>query len=584
LAQAAPTCVPPYAIANTAGISLKTDCGIAAHQLTINNEYTDSEPALSPQGDRLAFTRMFSDGTSDIFIGAITPTTDLTTFAPTQVSHLGSVRTPSWSPDGTELVVSAVSSELQNARGIYKVNASSGNAALLTTLSGTDPAWCHNGQVVLVHTDGANQDIYALSGTDGSGAARVATGLGANVFNLACSPDSHYVFYDHALSTTSQPSYVFAVPMVGGQPVQLTTGGTEHHPSVAGDWTMVYVKTGTTPHEIDLRWLGGTTVTVAQSTSDSDDQPSFQPGDGTVPAPAAFAALFSGSSPPPPPPVSKSAAFLGDSYSAGEGAPAIVNGKPQYLPGTDQSDNRCHRSAAAYGPLLGGTLDSSYRTRFHACSGAIIADFYKSYGANHKDLFGNPKNPAEIAQLDWLTKDTKLVTLTIGGNDIGFPDVMTYCVLRNIGNSTCENLYGKLVKQKINEVRSSKSLQKLYRDIKSRVASDAKIMVLSYPRFFPVHPPITCFSGGPGLFVDSDMLWINKMAREFDDVIKKAASDAGVTYVEAYDMLNGHELCTRDPWINRVIVDVHPSATAGSIHPKVRGQQAYFEAAKSHLN
>ena len=281
-------------------------------------------------------------------------------------------------------------------------------------------------------------------------------------------------------------------------------------------------------------------------------------------------------------PPSKNAVFLGDSYSAGEGAPAIVDGAPQYISGTDQDDNRCHRSKAAYGPMIGEHLGSNFRTSFHACSGAVIADFYTSYGANHKDVLGNPKNAAEIPQLDWLTRDTGLVTLTVGGNDVGFPDIMTYCGTRNIGNNTCEQLFGKPLKKLINGIRSSKSLAKLYRDIKTRVAGDAQIVVLSYPRFFPVKPPITCFTGFlSSLFEDSDMLWINKSIADMNDVIKRAASDAGVTYVDAYGMLNGHEICTHDPWLNRVIFSL--SGRSGSFHPTVRGQQAYFDAAKPHV-
>jgi hypothetical protein len=288
------------------------------------------------------------------------------------------------------------------------------------------------------------------------------------------------------------------------------------------------------------------------------------------------------SSPTVIPPGNKSAVFLGDSYSSGEGAPAIVNGKTQYTAGTDQGDNRCHRSAAAYGPLVSQTLDASYRTRFHACSGAVIADFYSSYGTNHKDVFGNPLNSAEIPQLNWITKNTRLVTLTVGGNNVNFAEVMLFCATRKTIGSTCQGLYGKLIKQKIGQLRSSGALRKLYRDIKARTAPNAKVLVLAYPRFFPTKPPITCPTGaGAQLFVDSDMLWINQSIKELDGVIEQEANQAGVTYVDAYGMLKRHELCTKDPWLNRTNI---LSGVSGSFHPKIRGQQAYSDILKPYLD
>jgi hypothetical protein len=286
-----------------------------------------------------------------------------------------------------------------------------------------------------------------------------------------------------------------------------------------------------------------------------------------------------------PPPTIRRAVHLGDSYSAGEGAPAIMDGASQYIPGTNQSDNRCHRSGAAYGPLIDKTLDDSWVTSFHACSGALIPDFYTSFGSNHKDLLGNPANPAEIAQLDWLTKNTKLVTLTVGGNDVGFPSVITYCATRSLSDRTCEKLFGEDVQKKIANLRITRALQKLYREVKSRVASDAKVLVLGYPRFFPAKPPITCRTGvGFNLFEDNDMRWINRTIQSMDDLIRQAARDARVTFVPTYDMLNGHELCTRDPWMNRAIVNIDPWVRSGSFHPNLNGQRAYYNTAKPYLD
>lgn len=108
---------------------------------------------------------------------------------------------------------------------------------------------------------------------------------------------------------------------------------------------------------------------------------------------------------------------LGDSYSSGDGV-------LPYLPGTNTPSNLCHRSEKAYGALIGiakgytpdgkpkaGTFD------FAACSG----------GTTHDLFLPNFKNP-ENAQLDHLGADTRLVTLTIGGNDLGFINWVGECL------------------------------------------------------------------------------------------------------------------------------------------------------------
>ena len=108
---------------------------------------------------------------------------------------------------------------------------------------------------------------------------------------------------------------------------------------------------------------------------------------------------------------------LGDSYIAGEGAPS-------YFPGTDVLHvNRCHRAATAYPYLVADELDLSLT--FAACSGAKTFHVTSTgqYPAS-KDVFGAKK------QLDVLRESldrTKLVLMSIGGNDAGFAEIGAAC-------------------------------------------------------------------------------------------------------------------------------------------------------------
>lgn len=126
---------------------------------------------------------------------------------------------------------------------------------------------------------------------------------------------------------------------------------------------------------------------------------------------------------------------LGDSYSSGEG---LASQASKYLPPTNTSVNQCHRDAKAYPELARKVL--SYKNRdlvFKACSGATsgesldLSTSLPYYDGNGSLLGGRWTEPG---QLSWLsaTPNVRLVTLTIGGNDVGFPTLVQDCLGVNI--------------------------------------------------------------------------------------------------------------------------------------------------------
>ena len=108
---------------------------------------------------------------------------------------------------------------------------------------------------------------------------------------------------------------------------------------------------------------------------------------------------------------------LGDSFSSGEGYPA-------FEPGSDTEDgsNNCHRSLGSYSRQL--SQDFSLRrafipATFAACSGAITDDY----------LHNNAKNSDEGPQASEVSQFTDRVTLTMGGNDVGFGGMVLACTV-----------------------------------------------------------------------------------------------------------------------------------------------------------
>ncbi|GAA3014091.1 SGNH/GDSL hydrolase family protein [Streptomyces fulvorobeus] len=226
---------------------------------------------------------------------------------------------------------------------------------------------------------------------------------------------------------------------------------------------------------------------------------------------------------------------LGDSYSSGVGA-------GNYL--TDSGD--CMRSTKAY-PYLWAAANSPSSFTFVACSGATTSSV-----AN--------------GQLGALSSSTALVSVTAGGNDVGFASVMTDCVLAS--EATCVNSVNAAISQVQNVLPAR--LDSLYDGIRAR-APQARVVVLGYPRFYKMSG--SCIAG----LTETERGAINRASDILNGVIAKRSADAGFAFSSVVDEFTGHELCSGDAWLHSVSIPVH-----NSYHPKATGQAGgYLPAFRS---
>jgi lysophospholipase L1-like esterase len=225
---------------------------------------------------------------------------------------------------------------------------------------------------------------------------------------------------------------------------------------------------------------------------------------------------------------------LGDSYSSGVGAGDYTS-----------ASGDCDQSTNAY-PYLWDGADAPSSFTDEACSGATTADVVDS-------------------QLGGLNSATSLVSITIGGNDVGFSTVMEDCVLE--GTSGCESA----VAGAENEAKTSlpASLDALYADIAAD-APNAHVVVLGYPEFYDLAQSGTCV----GLSYDSRQA-IDGGADVLDGVIQAAAAKYDFTYVDIRPYFSGHEICDSSSWLHSLNwLDV-----SESYHPTAAGQaDAYYPA------
>ncbi|MFA0840261.1 SGNH/GDSL hydrolase family protein [Streptomyces rochei] len=234
---------------------------------------------------------------------------------------------------------------------------------------------------------------------------------------------------------------------------------------------------------------------------------------------------------------------LGDSYSAGSGV----------LP-VDPNNLLCLRSTANYPHVIA------------ARTGADLDDV--TCGAAQTAHFTQAQYPGVPPQVDALSADTDLVTLTIGGNDNGtFINAITACgtagVLSGGKGSPCKDKHGTSFDDEI-EADTYPALKAALRSVRA-AAPGARVAALGYPWIMPAAADPSCFLKLP--VAAGDVPYLRGIQAHLNEVVERAAKETGVTFVDFSGVSEGHDACkpagTR--WIEPLLfgnslVPVHPNA------------------------
>lgn len=250
---------------------------------------------------------------------------------------------------------------------------------------------------------------------------------------------------------------------------------------------------------------------------------------------------------------------LGDSYSSGDGAPPY-NGV-----------SGCFRSTKAYAYLLGNGVPTP---TLIACSGAVTANI-------DQKVQNSSLTNTQLGQLLGSPRGNTLITLTIGGNDVGFSSELTRCIT---SFSSCKSDQST-ISAKITALQTR--LVQIYKELRS-AAPGADIIIVGYPLLIAdpsiadCHNPIVYAGLGAG-----EMTMIRTLATQMDNVIATAATQAGVSNAshQVAQAFAGHEACTKtesQEWINE-IAGLN-DALHDSFHPNSAGYQAMASAVNSARN
>ncbi len=216
---------------------------------------------------------------------------------------------------------------------------------------------------------------------------------------------------------------------------------------------------------------------------------------------------------------------LGDSYASGLGA------------GSYGTSGSCSRSANAAAQLW---ANANHPTSFAfvACSGATTSDVLNS-------------------QLASVNSGTTLVSLLIGGNDVGFSSVMIDCVVW--GTSTCVSDINAA------EAQAQSILPGRYDNVLNSIrakAPNAKIVFLDYPDFYDLN---VSFCVG---LSSTSRAKIDEGINLLDSLIQQAAARHGAVFADVRSIFTSHELCDGAGWLN----SVDWGNLSDSYHPTATGQ------------
>ncbi|MGI8756629.1 MAG: SGNH/GDSL hydrolase family protein [Acidimicrobiales bacterium] len=238
---------------------------------------------------------------------------------------------------------------------------------------------------------------------------------------------------------------------------------------------------------------------------------------------------------------------LGDSYTSG---PLIPN----------QSLNPlgCLRSDKNYPHLVRPQINV---TKFVdvSCSGAQTKDFFAP-----QNVTPGPANPP---QLDAVTEAAKVVTVGIGGNDIGFTDIVKNCGSQNPFGSGCKPDYVHDGRDELRERidAAAPNVDRALAGVKQK-GPQAKVFLIGYPTIIP-ETGNGCYPLVP--ILGSDTVYLRGVAKYLNSMLAARAAAANVTYVDTAASSVGHDYCSLSKWVEGII----PTSVAAPVHPNAAGMR-----------
>ena len=251
---------------------------------------------------------------------------------------------------------------------------------------------------------------------------------------------------------------------------------------------------------------------------------------------------------------------LGDSAASG---PVIPNQIPAPL--------GCWRSDHNFAHVVAQSLAVSLKDV--SCSGARTDHLWSA-----QDVLWGPNPP----QLDALARDTRIVTLQFGGNDIGFGEIVDACTTGSPFGHPCRDRYAPnwpdgrdVLAERIAATapRVAAALQAIHDR-----APHATVRVVGYAAILP-HSGYGCW---PQVAIAwEDVPYLRATHEALNAMLRQQAVANDATYVDAYGASVGRDACRSSSvrWVEPTV----PLNPAAPLHPNARGMRGVAVAVLATL-
>jgi len=235
---------------------------------------------------------------------------------------------------------------------------------------------------------------------------------------------------------------------------------------------------------------------------------------------------------------------MGSSYAAGQGA------------GADVAGGSCVQGAESYPYLVAEAF------------GLDLVDV-SCNGAKIDNVVDTPQGEA-VPQLEAVTADTSIVTITVGGNDVGY--VLNF--FRCMNNGCPEGVVDDEAARTERFADLTAELTDMLGVVAER-APQARVLLVAYPVV------VESAEGTCEGVQEADVEFQYDMGARLQQAFVDAADAADAEFVDAYTNSFGHGACV--PIENRWMDGATATTAAFSWHPNALGQRAMADLVVAHL-
>jgi ricin-type beta-trefoil lectin protein/GDSL-like lipase/acylhydrolase family protein len=238
---------------------------------------------------------------------------------------------------------------------------------------------------------------------------------------------------------------------------------------------------------------------------------------------------------------------MGSSFAAGPGIPPAQSGNGAAA---------CSRSANNYAGIVAREIGANLTDV--SCSGATTANVLTDSQS------GQPP------QISAVTSATKVVTVTIGGNDVDYLGSLGAYTCQDDGGSGCAGVDRNAIDQAFTALPGR--IENVVNAVHG-VAPGAHVYLVNY---FTILPDSGACTGVP--LTADQLTYERSIASRLATATSTAAAATASTLVDLAAASHGHDACSAAPWVETG----HPAAGRSQYHPNeagMRGAAGLVEAA-----